>query len=342
MVRTKTTGNTSEDLTGIISKKKIVINIAIHSMLAVAVLIIAPWFGSENFTFSKFSAQNEVFKLLLSYRLARVTIAFLLGGVLSLSGTLLQATLKNPLIEPYTLGISSSSALGAFIGITFFSFIPWSGFSLSILISVFIIFTVYRLSQRFGGFSVYTLILAGITISIFSASLISLLRYILNPLTANLLDRWLIGSLITASWKDFWILLCFSIPLILWGGYFANDYNQLYFQTEVSKSRGLNVEWLQKITFLIVSIAIAGSVSLFGPIAFVGLIVPHIERKISGFDYRIVIPATFISGGILLTLSDLISRTILAPTELPVGIITSCLGAPFFLYLLFCRKDLTD
>lgn len=342
MGKEQTVHSTRENLKHILSFKKWIISVLIHIFLVLIVIIISPFFGIKILSFSDLSNNPILRDIFFSYRLPRVLSAFILGGTLSLSGAVLQATLKNPLIEPYTLGISSIAALGAFIGSNFIFFIPFSEFSTSLLLSIICIFFLYGLSQRKGYFSIYDLILSGITISIFAASLISLFRYFLNPFTASLIDRWLVGSIAASTWKDFYILILFAAPLLTFSIIFINDYNQLYFNREICLSRGIDIGKLQKFTFLFASIATAGAVSLFGPIGFVGLIIPHIERKISGYDYRLLLPNSFLTGGIFLVLSDAISRLLIPPSEIPVGIITAFLGAPFFIYLLFFRKELTS
>lgn len=322
----------------ILTKRKFIIYLLIHFLIALIVLIITPFFGSTLISHKNLFNNAIIQNIFFSYRLPRIISAFLLGGILSLSGILLQSTLKNPLVEPYTLGISSMAALGAFIGSFFLSFLPFSSFILSISTSLIVSLLIFILAHKKGVFSTYNLLLAGITISIFGASVITLMRYLLNPFSVNLMDRWLIGSLSISNWKTFFSLFFFSIPLLLVSIYYFRDFNQLYFTKEISISRGVDVEKIQKIIFVIVSITISGAVALFGPIGFVGLIVPHINRKIIGYDFRILIPVSFLSGGIFLTISDTISRSLIPPTEFPVGIITALLGAPFFIYILINSK----
>ncbi|MBN1620600.1 iron ABC transporter permease [candidate division WOR-3 bacterium] len=321
----------------ILTKKKFLTNLLIHAALALGLLCISPFIGAVPIKFSALFGDGPLKDIFLSYRLPRAISAFILGGSLSLSGAVLQSTLKNPLVEPYTLGISSVSALGAFLASTYLSFIPLSGIFSSLFFSATTLFFIYALSARKNTFSIHDLVLSGITLSIFAGSVITLMRFVTSPFTAGILDRWLTGSLAFSSWKTALFSAVFSLPLVLFAFIKMNAYNNLYFADDISLSRGVDVKSLQKISFIVVSVFVAGSVAFFGPIGFVGLIVPHIEKKISGHDYRTVLPGSFFSGSIFLLFADIAARKTLQPAELPVGVVTALLGAPFFLYILLFR-----
>ncbi len=318
----------------LLTKKKFVINLLVHAAFASGLLIVSPFIGAVLIRFSDLSGDGPLKDIFLSYRLPRALSAFILGGSLSLSGAILQSTLKNPLVEPYTLGISSVSALGAFLAATYLSLIPFSGIFSSLFFSAVTVFFIYALSTRKNTFSIHDLVLSGITLSIFAGSVITLMRFVTSPFTAGILDRWLTGSLAFSTWKTAVAAAVFSSPLVIYAFINMNLYNNLYFADDISCSRGVDVKFLQRISFIFVSVFVAGSVAFFGPIGFVGLIVPHIEKKISGHDCRTVFPGSFFSGSAFLLLADIAARKTLQPAELPVGVVTALFGAPFFLYIL--------
>ncbi|MBN2363048.1 iron ABC transporter permease [candidate division WOR-3 bacterium] len=323
----------------ILTRKKFFFSFFLHAALAFGVLAAAPFIGSVDIGLSDILKEGVLREIFLNYRIPRALTAFFLGGALSLSGAVLQSTLKNPLVEPYTLGISSVSALGAYLAATYLSSLAFSGIFFSLVFSAVTTVFIYTASTRKKTFAIHDLVLAGITLSIFAGSTITFLRFVSNPFSAGTLDRWLTGSLAFSSWKTLAGTALFSVPLIFYTASKMNSYNCLYFADEISFSRGVNVQSLQKYSFLFVSLFVAGSVAFFGPIGFVGLIIPHIERNISGHDYRTMLPASFFSGAVFLSVADVICRKAVQPAELPVGIVTALLGAPFFLYLLLFNKS---
>ncbi|MBN1150269.1 iron ABC transporter permease [candidate division WOR-3 bacterium] len=323
----------------VLTKKKLAIVLFCHALPAFFLLSAAPLFGAVQISISDLLKEGVLRDIFFDYRIPRALTAFLLGGGLSLSGAILQSTLKNPLVEPYTLGLSSVSSLGAYLALTYLPFIALSGIFFSLLFSSLTTVFIYIFSSRRKIFSVHDLVLAGITLSIFAGSSITLLRFISNPFTSGSIDRWLAGSLAFANWPNFFWSFVFACPLIVFSFFNMNSYNHLFFSDEISYSRGINVQSLQKISFLMVSLFTAGCVAFFGPIGFVGLIVPHAERKISGNDYRLLLPSSFFSGAAFLTIADIVSRKAVQPSELPVGVVTALLGAPFFLYILLWDKN---
>lgn len=323
----------------VLTKKKFAIVLFSHALPLFLLLLIAPCFGSVQISISDLFKESILHDIFFHYRIPRALTAFLLGGSLSLSGAILQSTLKNPLVEPYTLGLSSVSSLGAYLALTYLPFIPLSGILFSLLFSAITTITIYLFSSRRKIFSIHDLVLAGITLSIFAGSSITLLRFISNPFTTGSIDRWLAGSLAFSNWTNFFWSFVFAIPLIVFAFINMNSFNHLFFTDEISLSRGIDVQSLQKLSFIMVSFFTAGCVAFFGPIGFVGLIVPHAERKISGDDYRLLLPSSFFSGAAFLIIADVISRKAAQPSELPVGVVTSLLGAPFFLYILMWGKD---
>jgi len=271
-------------------------------------------------------------------RLPRVLLAVLVGSSLSVAGVVLQALLRNPLATPYTLGISSGGALGAVLAIKAGFVLNLWGFS-SVQISAFsgsliTIWIVYLLARQPHKISVHTLILAGVTISYFFAALILIVHYISDFTETHQMIRWMIGGLDIVNYR----ILINSLPMILISLLIllalARPFNILSTSEETALSKGVDVPRIQKIAFLFASLLTGSVVALSGPIGFVGLIIPHLMRLTTGPDHRYLLPASLFFGGAFLALADTIARTIFAPIDLPVGIITAIIGGPFFLWLL--------
>jgi len=296
-------------------------------------------FGGWNILFS----DNEVvFNIILNIRLPRIVFAFCAGAGLAVTGAVFQALLRNDLATPYTLGVSSGSALGAVAAIKsgfdfyFFGFSTISIFS--IFGSLLTLLIIYRIVKGQAGFSSFTLILTGVTISLTFSAFILFLHYLADFTETYRMVRWLMGGLDVSGW--FYPLFTGIILLVVCGFFFskAAAFNLLTAGEEFSLSKGLNIVRLQKQSFILASILIGTVVSIAGPIAFVGLIVPHALRLLIGPDHRWLFPSAVLLGGAFLIWCDTIARLIIYPAELPVGIITSLLGGPFFLYLLMRSK----
>ncbi|ADL53578.1 FecCD family ABC transporter permease [Clostridium cellulovorans] len=271
--------------------------------------------------------------IILKIRLPRILAATLVGAGLSVVGTSFQGMFKNPMADPYVLGISSGAALGATIGIilgvtpTIFAFIG----SLAVTI------IVYGVAKVGNKLPTVNLLLAGISISYFISALISLLM-ILNREKIEKVILWTMGSVSSAGWRQVVIL---SITVIIGSiiiYVFSKDLNVILVGEETAKSLGIEVEKVKKVLIIVASFMVAVIVSSSGTIGFVGLIIPHMIRLIIGPDNRRVIPFSAIFGGIFLVLCDTFARTAVEPTELPVGAITALIGAPLFIYLLYKSK----
>jgi len=279
-------------------------------------------------------------EILWQIRLPRVVLAALIGMLLSISGVILQGILRNPLADPYILGISAGGAVGAAISIALgaqfvilgISSVPASAFIFA-LVAVFI---VYKLSQVAGRTATETLILAGVAFSAFASAVLSLIII----MTGNLQNIyfWLLGSLSSANWSNVYTV----IPYILVGTgityFFSKELNALLLGEEMALTMGVEVENTRLILIGAASLMTAAAVSVSGLIGFVGLIVPHWIRLLIGPNHKILLPLSALSGALLMVVADTISRTILAPMEIPIGIIMSLVGAPFFLYLLRRRR----
>ncbi len=281
-------------------------------------------------------------EIIWNIRLPRIIFAFLVGASLSLVGAAFQVLLRNELATPYTLGISSGGALGAVIAIKTGLVIYVLGFSSSVvfsvagsLLTVGIIFFIAR--ERYE-ISTYTLLLAGVTIGLFFSAMILFIHYLADFTETYRMIRWLMGALDVVGWRYPLAVSVIFIPVFVYLYFNASAFNLLLSGSELARARGVNVRSLQKWSFVTASILVGTCVSMAGPIGFIGLIVPHVVRLLFGPDHRKLFVLTVLFGGIFLVWADTLARTIIAPAELPVGIITSMVGGPFFIYLLVRNK----
>tara|TARA_Y100001935_G_C17232598_1_gene471237 strand:- start:37 stop:1098 length:1062 start_codon:yes stop_codon:yes gene_type:complete len=285
--------------------------------------------------------------IFLNLRLPRVLSAIVVGFGLSMSGSAMQSILRNPLGSPFTLGISSAAAFGAAFAVIFLGamdqkteliipsnyLIASSAFFWSLISTALIL-----LIAKFKDASPETMILTGIIGgSFFTAATTSLQYFAEDTQLANIVF-WTFGDLGKASWRDFLILLIISIPACFYFIKIRWNIRSLNSGDEVAKSLGVNVNKTRIQVMLVASLLTATAVSIFGIIAFIGLVVPHLVRRFVGNNEQFLIPATAIFGGIFLLISDLIARMIISPMILPVGVITSFIGAPLFIFLLVKGK----
>ena len=280
--------------------------------------------------------------ILLQVRLPRIVLAFLVGGALAAVGVGLQALLRNPLAEPYVLGISSGAAFGATLGILLgvggtvmgLSILPvWAflGGLLSILV-------VYRISVTYRMLSVHTLLLAGVILNALFSALIMFAVSIADPTRAFQMMMWLMGTLIAPEYSTLlWLGLLLGIGgvLLFW---LARPLNVLTMGEETAKALGVEIERVKKLIFVIAALMTGAVVSIAGLIGFVGMVVPHTVRMLVGADHRLLLPASALVGGTFLMVADTVARTVLSPTELPVGVVTALIGGPIFMYLLVKRR----
>lgn len=313
--------------------------LAILLLLAGAALFCCPLFGMK---FIPFSATGSDREILLQIRIPRVLCAFTAGAMLSLAGMSFQALFRNPLATPFTLGVSSGAALGAAVFIRTglaFTILGISGTSLAAFTGAMLaVALVYGLTRVKGGFTTSTLLLAGIAISFFFSSLILLTQYTSGLAHSFRIIQWMMGSLTTADYAKFINLLPFlALGLILLLS-LHREMNLFLVGEDIAISRGVNTGLVKKLIFLAASLMVGGIVAVSGPIGFVGMMSPHICRMLVGADHRYLTPASFLFGGLFLVVCDTLARTVIAPTEVPVGVITALLGGPFFIWLLLSRK----
>lgn len=279
--------------------------------------------------------------ILFHIRLPRTILALLVGVSLSLAGAVFQALLRNPLADPHLLGISAGGALGVVIGSGFIAVgsLAFSIPVLSFLGSFLAVLLVYRLSLRKNALSLYTLLLVGVMLNSFFVSIIIFLQTVIRSDELITILFWLLGNLSFSSFHQlvviFLIILCTSLPLF----FQAKKINVLSLGESTAQTLGVSVESTKRFIFVLAAILTGTAVSASGMIGFVGLVVPHLARLLFGSDYRKLLPASALLGGILLIASDSLARVIIAPQELPVGVVTSFLGAPFFIYFLKQRES---
>ncbi len=309
---------------------------------AVVVLAVAPFVGMERIDPRLLwgaGSDSARLDILWQIRIPRVCLAFLAGAALAVSGTAFQAMFRNPLAEPFTLGVSSGAALGASLCLHFgwrFSSGWLSPTALCALAgSMAAILLVYGLTRVRRGFSVATMLLAGVAVSFFFSSLILVLQYLSDLTRTFRMLRWVMGGMETVvGFDDLFAVLPLVVTGIVIVFYLTHDLNQLATGEELASSRGVDVGRVKLLLFFSTSLMVGAVVAVCGPIGFVGLMVPHICRLLVGPDHRRLLPAALLAGGLFLTLCDTVARTAIAPSELPVGIITALLGGPFFLSLL--------
>lgn len=291
-----------------------------------------------NFIFHQNRTYATIFRDL---RFARALLAFLVGASLSLAGAILQGYFRNPMADPFVVGVSSGASLGAVLCIYSglnFSLLGFSFQSLFAFATGFaIVYFIYLLSQRKGVFKVETLLLTGIAVGALASALTSFLLFLKSDSYEQAIF-WLLGSFAFSEWKQIATMVPYFLISFLLAQWFAKDMNLLVLGDEMAQSLGCSVNRIRKIFLVLSTLLAASSVSMSGIIGFVGLIVPHWIRILIGPDHKYLFCFSALTGGIFLVYSDLFARTILFPTELPIGIITAVVGAPFFIYLLNQRR----
>jgi len=318
------------------------------AVLTVAVLAVAPLIGGMPIPPSALwgASEDDVAELILwKSRLPRVAMGFLAGAGLAAAGMAFQAMFRNPLATPFTLGTSSGAALGAALGIHFgwhFDLLGMPAVSLCALAGAGgAMLLVYGLTQTREGFSTATMLLAGVAVSFFFSSLILLIQYLSDFTRTFRMLRWVMGGLDqVVGFGDVLAVLPFVVSGCLVIFYLTRELNLITTGDELAAGRGVEVARMKAVVFFAASLCVGGVVAVCGPIGFVGLMAPHICRLLVGPDHRRLTPATIMLGGGFLVACDTAARSLLAPTELPVGIITALLGGPFFLWLLLQRRGL--
>ena len=299
----------------------------------------------------KSDADTRDLVIVWDIRMPRALLATLVGASLAVSGAIMQGLFRNPLADPGIIGVSAGAGMGAVIAIVLGSLLPDTlGKFLGIYLVPFFAFmfawlstvVLYRVATRNGRTCVATMLLAGIALAALSGALTGILIYRADDNQLRDIAFWNMGSLAAATWPK----LAVAGPLIILGliaaPFLATSFNALALGEAEARHLGINVQLLKIISILLVAASVGASVAVAGSIGFVGIIVPHLLRLVQGPDHRGLFINAALLGAILLLVADAISRTIIAPSELPIGILTALLGAPFFIWILLHNKGVLD
>jgi len=335
----------------LLTPKNLFLKISLALAMLVAVMFVCSLIGTESISlkavFDRTSSQAQInpdYEIFVHVRLPRIILACLVGAALACSGVVFQALLRNPLADPYILGISSGAGLGVIIAVI--SGLNWTLWGRS-PIAVFAfagalgtVWLVWFIGRLTGRSSVTGLLLAGVVVNAFFSALIMFLTSIAKSQQVHSTIFWLMGNMTEENFSVLWLgagcILTGALALF----YIAPQLNVLSFGAEDAGSMGINIGKVQLAAFAIAALITAVAVSLSGLIGFVGLIVPHAVRLIFGPDHRQLIPLSGIFGAIFLIVADTLARVVVAPAQLPVGVVTAIVGGPFFLILLvkYSRK----
>lgn len=289
---------------------------------------------------------DQINTILFDIRLSRICLAFLIGAILAISGAVMQGLFRNPLAAPSLIGVSSGASVGASIVIVLtgawlqtnavlgLSVVALGAFIGSFLITIL----VFRLSTSTLGTSVTTMLLAGIAISALGGAVNSLLSYFADNEMLRQISIWQMGNLSTANWTRVSIVAVVAVVVLILFPRESKSLNALLLGESEARHLGIDVQRVKKKLILLTTLGIGTAVAVAGMIGFVGLIVPHIVRLLIGPDHRWLLPVSALAGGILLLIADTLARVIIAPVELPTGILTAILGAPFFIMLLIQQR----
>ncbi|MEJ2186982.1 MAG: iron ABC transporter permease [Gemmatimonadota bacterium] len=279
--------------------------------------------------------------IVLDLRLPRAMLAILVGGGLALSGAVFQALLRNPLAEPYILGVSGGAAVGA-VGAAVLGLATGIGWGTPVAAfggAVLAIALVFRIAIAAGhAMDARVLLLAGVVVGAFFNAVILLLLTLADVQTFRSAVFWMMGSLADASWESVGLLTLYLAPAILVLLALARPLNLIAIGEETAAYLGTRVETVKRVAYIVASLLVAASVAFSGVIGFVGLIVPHALRLVWGSEHRFLLPASVLAGGAFLLLADTLARTVAAPVELPVGVVTALVGVPVFVVLLTRRR----
>ena len=322
--------------------------IAGFAAFAALALVLAPLVGSTPIHLARVFDRSIPFsdnldaQIFFIARLPRVLAAAIVGASLAAAGTVFQALLRNPLASADTLGVSGGAALGATAAITFHFDLTILGLSViplsSLAGSLGALVVVYTLAAaRRKGMAATSLLLAGIALNAFFLALVMFVQGLADPAETFRIVRWLMGSLDVGSYAP----IVASLPLLAIAAIglvsLPRALDLMSLGGEAAAARGVDVKRTEQVALLSASLATGAAVSLAGPVSFVGIVVPHLARLMVGSDHRVVLPVAALFGAVFLIACDLLARTLFAPIELPVGIVTALVGAPFFLWLLTRR-----
>ncbi len=306
------------------------------TLLLVAAMAICSLFGAVDFEWEEIKGSPIFWQL----RVPRVVMSVLVGAVLSVCGAAYQSIFRNPLTDPYVLGVSSGASLGAAVALLLgWGAIQWGVSGMALVTALLTVLLIYKIASIGNRMHTTTLLLTGVCFTLLISAVISFLM-VMNHEKMDDIIFWTMGSFDPSriSWEDVEVMLPVSvvgIGVVLW---YSRDLNLLLAGSEAAKSMGVEVEKVKRALLLFTTLMVAFAVSSCGVIGFVGLIVPHAVRLVVGSDNRKVVPYSMLCGSIFVLVCDTLARTVLRPGELPVGSLTSIIGAPMFIYLLYKSK----
>ncbi len=311
--------------------RKLTIIFSLLALLGVT-LAVAALVGSERLSF--FDLTEEQRSILFDIRLPRIFLGACVGASLAVAGAGLQSLLRNPLAEPYLLGVSNGAALGTMLAFVFFESFEFSRPILAFAGAALATFVVYQMAKSRAGMNVERLVLSGVIVTTFLSSIIVLLTSLLDAAKLRSFTFWLLGDLSQATKNGFYL----SLAAVIIGTFVltrqARALNLMMIGERDAFDFGVEINRVRLAVFAASSLLVGASVAASGSVGYVGLIVPHLVRMAAGSDNRLVIPFSAICGAIFVVLADTIARTAIAPRELPVGAVTALIGAPLFIYLL--------
>jgi len=326
-------------------RKTLVICVILLFML-LAIVILMSLVGSERLptqaslcallTFGKASCglTGDQEAILFDIRLPRILLGAAVGGSLAVAGASYQSLLRNPLAEPYLLGISNGAAVGTMIALVFTGAHEWSRPLMAFSGALLATLVVYRLAQGRTGATPERLILAGVIVTTFLSSAIVFVTTMMDATRIRSFTFWLLGDLSGSTTKLLWLALFIAVAGAIVLAAHARSLNLLMLGERDAFDLGVEVSRVRLVVFIVASLLVGSSVASSGSVGYVGLVVPHLVRLSLGSDNRITVPAAAVCGAIFVVIADTIARTVIAPRELPVGAITALIGAPLFVYLL--------
>lgn len=314
-------------------------------MLPVLALVVGVLLGSERLALGEVltalggGGDSAIRTIVVDFRLPRVLLALVLGGGLGVAGATFQALLRNPLAEPYILGVSGGAAVGAVVvlalGLTTAG--SWSlplAALVGALVAILLVFRVASVGGRGSHIDVRVLLLAGVVVGAFFSAVIALILALSSARTVQTAVYWMMGSLTTSDWGEVLIATAYTLPAIGILLARARALNAISVGEESALYLGVDVERVKWLALIVASLITAAGVSVAGIIGFVGLVVPHTLRLAVGADHRTLLPLSFLVGGAFLAIADVVARTAMPGTEIPIGVVTAFVGVPIFLLLL--------
>jgi iron complex transport system permease protein len=321
-----------------LTKRRYVRTIAVAAIVAMAALCLTPLAGPTNIGLGRVLAhETPDYEVFVSLRIPRVLLAMLAGGALSLAGAVFQALLRDALAEPYTMGVSSGASLGAVATIVFGwqRIGVWGGALAGAAAVLIIVLGIAGAGRRISSF---TLLLAGIAINSMCGAMILFIHSVAGLTESFSVSRWLMGGMDAVEYSTLGWLALAILPAVGLTFARATSWNLMAVGDDWAAARGVSVKPLLVVGYLAGALLTAPVTAITGPIGFVGLIVPHALRLWVGADHRVLLPCSFLVGAAFLATCDAVARVVLAPADLPVGVVTALLGGPFFIWLLRTRR----